>query len=312
MMMRYFQILTLVLAAAFGHQAEAREFSIPEYQANPGGHVDVPMMLNDASGLCMVNFQVNYDASILQLVSVTRGTLGQSFSEFSSNEEAGVIRTTLANETDLASGEGALVIMRFNFLNGADNTVLADVSLASYDYADSSGIVALSQEEAATAISGQVQAVNDPNIDNFGNQLPDWWEDLYGLNKFSLQTASSDEDQDGASALLEYGLNGNPGQADASALFSHSQKPENPSVIQLSLQLRSNDSSLTYLLNTSQNLSDWNQYPITWNGSAWTLDNPAGISIGESVYEGEDIWSLKLEQATDEVSKRFFRVGVDR
>lgn len=298
MMMRYFQILTLVLAAAFGHRAEAREFSIPEYQANPGGHVDVPVMLNDASGLCMVNFQVNYDASILQLVSVTRGTLGQSFSEFSSNEEAGVIHTTLANETDLASGGGALVIMRFNLLNGADNTVSADVSLASYDYADSSGVVALSQEEAATAISGQVQAVNDPNIDNFGNGLPDWWEDNYSLSLFSVSGSGDDIDYDGIAHLLEYAF---------------VTDPTRPNVLdQLAFAVRDDDPDLTYYVSASDDLATWDDWPVSFDGSDWSIDAASGFQVSTAVDQGDGTWMLELQWAAAANPMGFMRLGVSR
>lgn len=306
------RFLALLWAFGLADPAMAREIYIPDYEANPGGYVDLPVMLDDAGGICMVDFQVNYEASILQLISVTLGPLGRSFSEFSNTEESGVIRVNLANATDLASGSGALIIIRFKLLDGADGSVTADVALASYDYSNSSGVVALSLEEAASATSGKVQTVYSPTIDNFGNQLPDHWEDMHGLDKFSLATAASDSDGDGASALLEYGLNGNPGLADSADLFALSRKPENPSIMQLSMRLRTDDSSLSYYLGASDNLIDWDRYPITWDGTAWVIENPLGTSIGESINEGYGIWSLKLEVSIDAGAKQFFRVEVER
>lgn len=287
----------------------ARSFSIPEYVVNPGGEVDVPVVLDDASGLGVVSFQVNFDASVLRLVSVSQGPLGQDFSEFLQDNEEGVIRVSLVNETNLDSGEGPLVIMRFQMIEGADTTVEGNVSLASYDYTDTSGVVAMGDAELTNVVSGKVQASNDQQIDNYGNRLPDWWEELYGLDKFSLLTADSDPDGDGASALLEYAFNGAPDRPDSSSLMNLNSNAVSGSVIQLNLQLRDNDSLLSYSLETSDNLSEWNEYYIIWNGTGWTLDNPEGLSVGFSDYVGGGIWNVQIEQSPADGSSKFYRAG---
>lgn len=264
-MNRITQIIVVAVTALWSHSLSAREFFIPEYQANPGGLVDVPISLDDASGMAVVNFQVNYHANVLELVSVSQGSLGQNFSEFIQNNQDGVIEVTLINGINLATGQGPLVIMRFRMLEGADTTVEGNVSLASYDYTDTSGVVAMSSVDLTTSVSGKVQASNAPHIDNYGNGLPDWWEELYGLDKFSLQTAYSDPDGDGMVNLLEYAFGGNPNLQDQHQRGVSISRFDNDGTEFLSIGFfrRKNDSSFTFRVEETENFGTWTD--INWN-----------------------------------------------
>ncbi|MGA0900737.1 MAG: cohesin domain-containing protein [Luteolibacter sp.] len=293
-------------------QAAEYTLSMPHFLGRPGEVVEVPISIDNGSGYARVRIQINYDPQVAQLISVTSGPVGDQFEMLTTTEDGWVTLDFLRTE-DLAGQPGDLARLKFRLNGGSTTDLYSDLSIAKFEIGDSSGVVALSLENDLSTQNGSITVSLNSHIDNGSNGLPDWWEDLHGLDKFSMLTANSDADGDGATAILEYGLNGNPNQADARSLFGIARKSENPSVMQLSLQLRNDDPSLVYQLGTSSNLTNWTRYPITWNGTAWSIDNnPLGISIGSSVSEGNGIWTLKLEQSSEGSGKQFFRTEVDR
>ena len=109
-------LLALICAAALFPQAHARAeeervvFHVDTVGAESGKDVDVSVLLGNCDGVDSVQFDLNYDADALKLVSVTFGGLF-SASEYN-DAEAGRVRVACANALGLTHA-GTLLTLRF-------------------------------------------------------------------------------------------------------------------------------------------------------------------------------------------------------
>ena len=109
-------LLALMCAAALFPQAHARAeeervvFHVDTVSGESGADVDVPVLLGNCVGVDSVQFDLNYDADALTLVSVTFGGLF-SASEYNA-AEAGRVRVACANALGLTQA-GTLLTLRF-------------------------------------------------------------------------------------------------------------------------------------------------------------------------------------------------------
>lgn len=192
--------------------AESRTLSMPSYLANPGGLLDVPLNLENAAGLAAIRVRINFDPSVLELQSVTSGPLGHSFVRSQGNGP-GFVQLVFVRAQSLESGDGRLAVLRFQANPGAVADLYSELAIADVGLSDSTGLVDLRQKDSLALTHGQVAVTVQPNIDNAGSGLPDWWEREFGLDLFTLNP-NLDPERDGFPNLLEYAFGANPNLSD--------------------------------------------------------------------------------------------------
>jgi len=264
-------LLLLMIAAL-----HARELAAPEYLVNAGGLVDVPITLDDATGIASAHVQLNFDATLLNLLQVNPGPLGKMF-DLAHEERDGVVTLILSRPENLASGSGILVSLRFRFRAGAEEGVSTEIAIANCSFSDSSGVVDMNQKESVTVGGGTLRVSNSPTIDNAANGIPDWWEIGYGLDPF-LPNATLDHEGDGHVGLVEFAFGGNPNANDAAQRSPLAGLANVNGQIYPTIQFsrrESPESGVAYRIQESPDLL------------SWTLLDPAPLIIGTPISLGD-------------------------
>ncbi len=185
-LMRIVALVALVMLALNGRaHAVTRNFALPHFLANPGGTVEVPLTLDNASGLAAIRVQINFDPEVLELKSVSAGPLGKAF-EFSYGKGEGFVQILLARAGSLAGGSGRLAVLKFRANPGSKAKAYSDLAIADIGLSDSSGVINLRQKYPLHLINGQVAVTLSPDIDNGTNGPSEWWKELHALSGISL------------------------------------------------------------------------------------------------------------------------------
>jgi hypothetical protein len=258
----FLRILLLALVAPATAHADSRNFSLPSYQANPGGILEVPLTLDNAAGLAAIQVQVNFDPEVLELQAVTAGPLGAAF-ELSQGDGDGFVQLTFFRSEALAGGAGRLAVLKFRANPGAETSLFSELAIADLSLSDSTGVIDLRQKDTLVTTNGQVAVTVQQNIDNAHNGLPDWWEMQHELDLFTAN-AGLDPEQDGMSNLLEYAFGGNPKVADASERGVRAGRVEagGKTFLSLGFYRRVGDSSLSIGVQESVDLGIWNDVSL--------------------------------------------------
>ena len=187
-LMRAFAAMALAMVAlSAGARAATRNFGLPHYLANPGGTVEVPLTLNNASGLAAIRVQINFDPEVLELQSVSAGPLGEAF-ELSHGKGEGFVQLLLVRAGSLAGGSGRLAVLKFRANPGAKAKVYSDLAIADIGLSDSSGVINLRQKDSLRLTNGKVAITLSPDIHNGGSSPSEWWTDLHALSGLTLST----------------------------------------------------------------------------------------------------------------------------
>ena len=220
--LRYLDLISLLLFC--GNIASALQLSMPKYLVHSGGSVLIPIELDDATGLASIDLQINFNPEYLILDDVVAGQLGEQFTMIHS-EDNGILKFSFVRGANLVSGTGRLAVLNFRMKAGAPMGLTSPVAIATYSLGNSSGVVALQRKDSILVNNGQIEVSNSTDIDNFGNGLPDWWEEQYGLDLFSM--SSMDADKDGMDALSEFIAGTNP--TNGTSLFAIHTTDHDPS-----------------------------------------------------------------------------------
>ncbi len=268
--------IALMLAIAAPALASNRTLSIPNYVANPGSFLEVPLSLDNAAGLAAINVQVNFNPEVLKLLTVTAGPLGEAF-EMSQGEDEGLVRIVFVRPESLASGSGQLATLRFLVNHGAIQELFSELAIADVSLSDSTGVVDLHQKDTLTITNGMLAVTLLPNIDNAQNGLPDWWETLHGMDLFAAN-ADLDSENDGMTNFLEYAFGGNPSISDAQQRGIQAEiVTEGPQkFLSLGFYRRLGDASLQFRVQESPNLGLWGDL----NLSNQTIGTPQNLGDG--------------------------------
>jgi hypothetical protein len=269
----------LLLATGFAFTtpnaiAENRSFSLPNYQANPGAIVNVPLSLDNAAGLAALTIQINFDNTQLELLSVTPGSLGTQF-DFSEDRDNSIVQLFFARSENLGPSSGTLAILQFRVKPGLPVDTFTELAIANIALSDSEAVVDLLQIDSLAILNGRITYSASPSIDNQGNGLPDAWETQYGLDPFASPLL--DSDQDGLSNLLEYAYGSNPVLADAATRSPRIDAPvqiDDQPYLTLSFVRRTDDPLLQYRLEESTDLTQWTPLNLANQivGTPQTLD----------------------------------------
>jgi hypothetical protein len=286
-------------------QAEPRHFSMPGYLANPGGFLQVPLMLDNAAGLAAIQVQVNFDPEVVELQSVSTGPLGQAF-EMSQGNGDGFVQLTFFRGEALAGGSGRLAVLRFRANPGAVTALFSELTIADLVLSDSTGVTDLRQKDTLTMTHGQVAVSTQQNIDNAGSGLPDWWEDQHGLDPF-VNNLLLDPENDGLPNLLEYAFGGNPMVVDAHARGMQAGRHEvnGESFLSVGFHRRLGDASLRFRVLESPDLGQW----FDLNLEQRIIGTPQNMGDGTEFVE---VLGTLPVTGPDAVPKGFLRVAVEK
>jgi hypothetical protein len=251
----------LLLCATLVTRVDALEYqvSIPDYQANSGQALRVPVSLNDACGLAHVRLQINYNNQIAELTAVSPAPLGEHF-DLTSTIGDGLVTIDAVRAESLACGSGAFVWLDFQLNAGATTDNYSDLAVAVFEGADDSGVIDLSVTNNFIAVNGSITLTLEQNIDNSGNQLPDWWETAQGLDPYTA-LADGDDEQDGLTNLIEYALGSDPTKNDA-ATMRPQWSLDASKYAYFSFRRRTDDSLLIFQVQESFDLQQWNEVDL--------------------------------------------------
>lgn len=238
--------------------------SAPHYLANPGATLRVPIELDRAAGLASVRVQLNYDAQVLTLTTVSSGPLGQLF-DFTKEVTPGTLTLDFVRATPVASGNGRLAFVEFTVNATATTNLYSDLAFAVFEVGDETGVRDLTNGSGSglVAVNGSVSVSASVVIDNAVNGLPDAWEAQHGLDPFTAR-ATDDTDNDGMPDLMEYAFGGNPKVRDQSQKAPRSElvDVEDHRYLTLSFDRRRQPGSLRYILEESTDLMNWTQVEL--------------------------------------------------
>lgn len=298
-------IVAIACGTAATAQAESRHFSMPSYLVNPGGFIQVPLMLDNATGLAAIQVQINFDTDVVELQSVSAGPLGQAY-EMSQGDGDGFVQLTFFRGEALAGGSGRLAVLRFRANPGAVTDLHSELALADLVLSDSTGVIDLRQKDTLTMTNGQVAVSMRSNIDNTGSGLPDWWEDLHGLDPF-VNNLLLDPEKDGMPNLMEYAFGGNPKVADAHARGMQASRHvvNGESFLSVGFHRRVGDASLRFRVQESANLGEWTDLDL----ESRIIGTPQ--SMGDGTEFVNVLGTLPIT-GPDAEPKGFLRVVVDK
>lgn len=108
----YILALMVLVSPAFAANAE---LSIADVSGSTGGSVEIPLNLKSSVGIGSIDVVVSYDASILQLESVEKGSLtGNSMIDYNANTQ-GKVTVAIADSAGI-KGEGSIAMLKFKVL----------------------------------------------------------------------------------------------------------------------------------------------------------------------------------------------------
>jgi len=254
--------LLILVVPAPGHAAP-RTLSLPNYLANPGAILEVPLSLDNADGLAAVKVQINFNTDILELLDVTAEPLGAAF-DLSRGDGEGFVQLVFARSQNLANGAGRLAMLKFRVNSGATPGLYSELAIADYRFSDSSGVIDLRQKDTHSTTDGLVTVTLGQNIDNANNGLPDWWEQQHGLNLFAANV-NLDPDHDGMSNLMEYAFGANPAAPDVPerGIQTGVAAVGQQTFLSLGFYRRVGDVSLLFRVQESTDLSVWSDLNLS-------------------------------------------------
>jgi hypothetical protein len=252
-------VFVAVVATTMGSQAQAlpRTFSLPSYEANPGGIIEVPLSLDNAAGLAAIEVNINFNPDVLELQAVSSGPLGDAF-EMSTGNSGGVVQLVFTRAHALADGSGRLALLRFRANSGAEVDLFSELAIANLAISDETGVIDLRQKDELTTTNGQVLVSADSNIDNSGNGLPDWWEKQNNLDLFA-PASGTDDDNDSMDTFFEYAFGGNPKVPDAALIspFGNIQESGGSRYLTITFRRRVTPAPMTYWMQEGSDLENW-------------------------------------------------------
>lgn len=273
------------LAALPGRaDAASRQLSVPSSLASPGMLVQIPLLLDQASGLASVRVLLNFNPQLLALKGVATGPLGGAF-ELSHSASDGVVMLLFTRETSLVSGSGRLAVLTFQVNPGAETDAFSPLTVAELQFGDDSGITDLAALDQITPVNGRITVNPSLYLDGDSDGLPDRWETTHGLSMLDPDTLA-DPDGDGVANLTEYALGLDPLRSGQTSLLPAHGTLQIGAARYLTLTFRrllSPPPGLSYHVEESSDLQ------------TWTPLDPAVFQVAPPVNQGDGTESLTVQ-----------------
>jgi hypothetical protein len=145
----FFTALLFAVLFVFPAQAHAEEeivmIQVGTVSGENGKQIDLPVLLDNCTGVDSVQFDLNYDSAALEFVSMTPGDLFAAQYTVANSDIPGRVRIACASALGL-SGPGTLLTLRFRLLSDAGSAVSVTsgiVTRVDADYNQSSAYVAI-------------------------------------------------------------------------------------------------------------------------------------------------------------------------
>jgi hypothetical protein len=278
------------------------EVSLPHYEANAGQTLRVPIQLNDATDLAHLRVQINFDEQVVSFVQLSEGDLGSLF-DLQLTLESGSLTIDGTRAEALTTEGGTLAWADFLLNPGANADAFTDLAIAEFDAGDVSGVTDLAATNALNVVHGSITLTLNPNIDNSGNRLPDWWEQSYGLDPYATQP-EQDVEGDGLNLLQEYAFGGSPWINDAASIRWNLHFNASDYFV-FTFRRRTDDADLNYKLWESDDLQGWDLVE--------QVTRSAGpvVTLGDGIEE-VSIRSILPVSDPEAPTKLFMRLEVER
>ncbi|MEO0797077.1 MAG: hypothetical protein AAFX93_18125 [Verrucomicrobiota bacterium] len=251
---------SLLALFTFIEKAHSYHVEIPDYRANPGTALKIPIILDEVDGLAHIRIQVNYSQDILTFVSAEAGPVGKMF-DFDYRAINGTIVLDFVNAECCNGPGGHLAYLNFTPTQGVTQDLYSELAIARFDFGDDSGLIDLQLSNPATTKSGSIRVSLDQRIDNAGNGLPDQWETIHGLNPLEFRS-SDDPDYDGIDLMREFAFGGDPTRYDPPSILPHGSITllDNKTYLTITFRRRVDSSSgLDYHVFESRDLKLWQE-----------------------------------------------------
>lgn len=89
--------------------------SIPDRQSAPGVRVEIPVAVDNASGVAGIQFNITYDAAVVQFVEIKPDTATMGWFGIDNTSVAGLIKTSRFTSTLTGLGAGACTLLNLVF-----------------------------------------------------------------------------------------------------------------------------------------------------------------------------------------------------
>lgn len=118
------KILFILFFLFFTRFLYAVTVNIPEIKGNPGSVVEIPINIDNGSGIVGFQFSITFDNSILNLIGVIPGSLTQNWQIIINNTKPGEISIIGFEQqlTEISNGSGELCIMKFKVVGSPGQT----------------------------------------------------------------------------------------------------------------------------------------------------------------------------------------------
>jgi alpha-tubulin suppressor-like RCC1 family protein/subtilisin family serine protease len=104
------------LLGGYTYVSEGVEVTIPNVTGNTGDVIEVPVLINNVSGLRSLDFKVKFDSNLLSVESITHGNLTKNFSLASNKNTSGEVQISMASPTAV-NGSGSVALVTFKVLD---------------------------------------------------------------------------------------------------------------------------------------------------------------------------------------------------
>ena len=141
-------LLAVALAApakAYAVEEDNVQIQVDTVTGETGKQVDLPVMLGNCAGVDSAQFDLNYDSTALEFVSMTPGDLFAAQYTVINADTPGRIRVACASALGL-SGSGTLMTLRFRLLGDAGSAVTISngiITRVDADYNQTPALIAI-------------------------------------------------------------------------------------------------------------------------------------------------------------------------
>jgi alpha-tubulin suppressor-like RCC1 family protein/subtilisin family serine protease len=104
------------LLGGYTYVSEGVEVTIPNVAGNTGDVIEVPVLINNVTGLRSLDYKVKFDSNLLYLESFTQGNLTKNFTLASNNTVSGEVQLSMASATSV-NGSGSIALLTFKVLD---------------------------------------------------------------------------------------------------------------------------------------------------------------------------------------------------